>query len=471
MYCSTMFGSKGRPLHKAIVSYCCLFSFIAVFLSLTAKSSFAEADKPAGWVIKEVIPVSPVWAGHPVGFSLLTEGNRQFAAFYDSERRMTVGSRGLDSREWTLQQLPSALGWDSHNYVTMALDKDGFLHVCGNMHGDPLIYFRSEKPYDVTSLKRIETMVGPREQVCTYPVFSKGPTGDLIINYRDGSSRDGRQIYNIYDAGAKKWTRLLDEPLCDGEGRMNAYFEGPTLGPDGYYHLTWIWRNDGGCEFNHDLCYAKSRDLVLWETASGLPIQLPILFSTPGVIVDPIPVEGGMLNGNGKAGFDSQGRVILAYHKFDEDGSTQLYNARREGGAWKIYQTSDWNYRWFFKGGGSIQMEIRVGPATLRDGQLVQKFSHKTEGRQTFILDQETLLPIQTVPQRAWPAELIKPKSAFPGLTVNRREDLSAGGSEETYILRWETLPKFRDKPRPEPWPEASLLEVYRVEKSETPQK
>ncbi len=35
--------------------------------------------------------ISPVWSGHPVGFTLLTKGNRQYVAYYDGERRMTDG--------------------------------------------------------------------------------------------------------------------------------------------------------------------------------------------------------------------------------------------------------------------------------------------------------------------------------------------------------------------------------------------
>ena len=39
----------------------------------------------------KTVAVAPVWAGHPVGFDLLTHGDGQFIAFYDAERKMTVG--------------------------------------------------------------------------------------------------------------------------------------------------------------------------------------------------------------------------------------------------------------------------------------------------------------------------------------------------------------------------------------------
>ena len=104
--------------------------------------------------IHQTIDISKVWSGHPVSFDLITKGQQQFVAFYDSERRMTVGQRDINEEIFKLvrlegiwlegrERLSTEIGWDSHNYVTMAIDKNGFIHLCGNMHVDPLIYFRT----------------------------------------------------------------------------------------------------------------------------------------------------------------------------------------------------------------------------------------------------------------------------------------------------------------------------------------
>ena len=409
--------------------------------------------------IVERIPVQPVWGAVSVGFALETAGDRQFIAFYDADRQMVVGQRMLDSKDWTFQKLPSFLKWDSHNYIEMALDSEGYIHLSGNMHVVPLVYFRSEKPYDVTSLKEINRMTGELETRCTYPILFKGSKGELVFNYRDGSSGKGNQIYNIYDTGTKTWKRLLDQPLTDGEGKMNAYCIGPFLGKDGWFHMTWVWRDTYHCETNHDLSYARSKDLVHWETADGSPIELPIRLGTPGVIVDPVPVKGGMINGNGRMGFDAQKKVVLAYHKFDENGKTQLYNARLENGKWKIYQTSDWDYRWYFSGGGSINNDIRISPVTVENGELQQSFSHKEEGSKIFVLDEATLRPVKIIPPKRWPAEIGTVRSEFPGMKVKTRSGRGAGN----YIMRWETLPPHRDAPRPKPWPAPVMLEVYKM--------
>jgi len=342
----------------------------------------------------ETIDIAPVWAGHPVGFCLLTHGDRQFVAYYDADRRMTVASRKLGTTDWTTHVLPSAVKWDSHNYITMALDAAGQIHLSGNMHCVPLIYFRTTKPRDVTTFQQIKAMVGTEENRCTYPRFLTGADGQMIFTYRDGSSGNGSQIWNTYDTKNQTWHRLLDQPLFSGEGKMNAYFVGPVRDAHGMFHVCWVWRDTPDCATNHDLCYARSRDLVHWETSAGTPLPLPITLGT-AEIVDPVPAGGGMINGNTKIGFDTDDRIILSYHKNDADGHTQIYNARREADGWKIVQASQWDYTWHFEGGGSINFEIGVSNVAVDDaGRLVQSYSHAKRGGGRWQLDPTTLKPV-----------------------------------------------------------------------------
>ena len=186
---------------------------------------------------------------------------------------MTIAKRGVDEETWQFKRLDSVVGWDSHNYVTMTLDERGHLHVSGNMHVDPLVYFRTERPGEIPSLRPIPAMVGRLEKRCTYPRFMAGPKGELIFTYRDGASGRGNQIYNVYEEQEQTWQRLLDQPLLDGKGLMNAYPVGPARGRDGLFHLCWVWRDTPDCSTNHDVSYARSRDLVHWETAAGEPVH------------------------------------------------------------------------------------------------------------------------------------------------------------------------------------------------------
>jgi hypothetical protein len=419
----------------------------------------------AGEVV-DILDVAPVWGGHPVGFALLTAPPNQYLGFYDAERRMTIGHRKLDSTTFQFKRLDENIGWDSHNYIAMTLDDGGFLHVSGNMHVHPLKYWRSQLPYDAGGLKRVPAMVGGNETRCTYPVFFRGPEKSFLFTYRDGSSGSGNQIYNVYNQKTQQWKRLLDTPLVDGEGKRNAYLTGPHAGPDGYYHLAWVWRDTSDCATNHSVSYARSKDLVHWENSRGVPFSLPITYGT-AEIVDPVPPGGGAINGNLRIGFDGEQRPILSYHKFDEDGKTQVYSARLESEAWRIRQSSDWDYRWEFGGGGTIHFEIRVNSVRSgKDGVLTQQWSHDKHGSQRWKLDPETLAPVEQIPiPKRWkPKAFSVVESDFPDMGVRLAHDKGGSGEAgKSYVLRWESLGKNRDRPREKPWPKPSMLQLYLV--------
>jgi hypothetical protein len=346
--------------------------FVCIVLgTLSFHIAAQAAPEPA---VLERLDVAPVWSGHPVGFCLLTHGTSQYVAYYDQNRQLTVAQRSVGSRQWrfvplrpspavaTGQRDPTVIGWDSHNYVAMAMDAEGQLHLSGNMHVNPLLYFRTTRAGDASSFVQVAHMVGEREERCTYPRFVRGAAGELIFAYRDGRSGSGDDIYNVFDVASHAWRRLIDTPLTNGMGKMNAYSVGPVKGPDGYFHLCWVWRDSPDCSSNHDLCYARSRDMVHWETSGGKALALPIALASSEV-VDPVPAKGGIINGNTAIGFDSAGRVVLSYHKFDADGYTQIYNARREAAGWKIVQASEgWTYRWEVEDrAGERGVDVSVG--------------------------------------------------------------------------------------------------------------
>ncbi len=413
----------------------------------------------------EIIDIEPVWAAHSVGFCLLTHGDQQFVAYYDAKRQMTIAQRRLGETSWIFNKLPRHTQWDSHNYITMAIDSAGHLHVAGDMHCVPLVYFRTSRPLDITTLEPLHRMTGQREQRATYPVFITGPSGELIFRYRDGSSGNGDDLYNVYDVETRTWRRLMDEPLTAGEGKMNAYCTKPLLGPDGLFHVVWVWRDTPDAATNHDLCYARSRDLVHWESAAGKPLKLPITLATADV-VDPVPPGGGMINGNTHVGFDSDHRPIVTYHKYDERGRTQIYAARFEGGKWVTRPVSDWDYRWEFGGGGTLIFDVSLGAAKpIGDGRLALRYRYPGKSG-TWVLDEATLKPIagEKPPRgRATPRGLYKLESEFPGMIRHVRGDTGSAPPGVRFVITWETLPSNRDRPRPEPWPAPSMLRLVKI--------
>ena len=422
----------------------------------------AAPDSPGGEF--KVSEIEPVWGGHSVRFALLSHGRKQFAAYFDADRVLSIAERALDSAEWKITKLDSQLGWDSHNYLALAVDRDGYLHLSGNMHNVPLIYFRSERPLDASSMQPVHRMTGEREGKVTYPVFYRGAEGELIFSYRDGSSGDGDTLFNVYDVKSKTWTRLHEVPLLDGRGEMNAYPVGPESGPDGYYHLTWVWRDTIMAETNHDLSYMRSRDFKHWETADGKPVRLPVTPDNKDVLVDPVPVNGGILNGSGKVGFDLDGAPVIAYHKFDNEGNTQLYFARYSDAGWQITQASQWDYRWEIQGGGSIGAEIRHGALVAEGGMLTIGIEHVKEGRGRWAVDPGTLRLADKLarpePRFLLPPHLRRPLSDFPEMKIQMAEDAGAADDGYLYRLRWESLGPNRDQPRPQPWPEATMLRL-----------
>lgn len=435
-------------------------------LAIMLCASLASAGE-----VMESVEIEPVWSAHPVGFSLLTHGDVQFVAYYDAQRRMTVAQRRLGERTWTTQKLPRVTGWDSHNNVTMALDSAGHLHVSGDMHNVPLVYFRTGRPMDVTSLQPIHRMTGQRENRVTYPVFLRDAAGTLIFRYRDGRSGSGDDLYNRYDPATQRWHRLVEQPIVSGEGKTNAYCSVPRLGPDGFFHMVWVWRDTPDAATNHDPSYARSRDLVNWETAAGRPLALPITLGASD-IVDPIPARGGVINGNVHVGFDSTHRPIVTYHKYDAQGRTQIHASRWEGERWVVRQISDWDYRWDFGGGGTIIFEVRVGRARpMTPGRLTLGYRYP-KGSGTWVLDERTLAIVpgeRAAAGPGLPAEVRRIESTFPGMirhiAYDRSDDHFARepDGDAEYVLTWETLPQNRDRPRDPPLPEPTMLRVAKV--------
>ena len=106
-----------------------------------------------------------------VGFTLFRHKACSYVAYYDTNHVMTVASKGDGEKKWKYHKINEIVGYDSHNYVTLVLDEEGYIHLSGNMHAVPLKYFRSTFPYDIESLKT-EVMVGDvAEQKVTYPIF------------------------------------------------------------------------------------------------------------------------------------------------------------------------------------------------------------------------------------------------------------------------------------------------------------
>jgi len=412
--------------------------------------------------VVEQSDISLVWSSHFVDFALATDSvaQLQYVGFYDKDRNMTIAQRSLSSKQWQLKTLPPTTGWDSHDYITLAVDDSGYIHVCGNMHNVPLVYFRSSKPRSIDSFDSL-AMTGANETMVTYPIFIKGiEKEDLFFQYRDNANSTSTTIWNKYTVVTKKWTRLTTQGFFNTEGLYSAYMTNPVKGPDGYFHVVWMWRNTPTANTNHDLSHIRSKDLVNWETMSGAKVALPIKQSTPGVVVDSVDAGNGLINIAFGIGWDSQKRAVINYHKYDKNAISQRWNTRWENGAWKIYQTSTWtSFKWSLDRTGTLGIDISGTPVTIDySGRLVQEYHHVNFGDRMWILDEQTLQPQKDTLPILIPGldTLHKITSTFTGMQVHFKVD-------GDYYLRWETLPENQDKARTPPLPDPTMLRVYKI--------
>ena len=415
----------------------------------------------------ETIPVAKVWSGHSVGFDLLTTEKYQYVCFYDSARNMVIAQRPLAEKEWKKTVLPSKVGWDSHNYIDMIVDKNGFIHVSGNMHNVPLIYFRSETPENIDSFEKL-AMTGKNEERSTYPVFFKDQKGELYFQYRNGGSGDGITYWNKYDAENKEWKGLFDTPFFDGEKEANSYMSNPQPGPDGYFYVIWMWRLTPIANTNHNLSCIRSKDLLHWENMQGQNISLPVKWSDTKAVVDPVAPWNGLINMSFQISFDKEKIPYISYHKFDKNGISQVFISRWEKdnagkSNWQTHQISAWkDFTWELNLGGSLRNSVSIsGVSETEDGQIKASYMHEKFGSGIWILDKKSLKIKQTIS-----GQTNVENNKIPAIALSKdMTEHSKADNTGRFIMQWQTLPTFQDRPRKEPYPAPSELVIYEIKK------
>lgn len=442
-----------------------------VLLLLLAACGFcACAGAPAGPACKplpERIAVDRAWGGVAVGFDAIQTQAAVFVGYFDDERWLAVSRVDKCSGAVRKVRLASRFGgWDTHNAVALALDGAGRLHLAGNMHVSPLVYARMAQADALESLAGLQPMTRLEEERATYPNFFRFPDGALGFSYRYGRSGDGRELINRFDG--RQWVRWIDSPLfapASAAQPVNAYHTGFVPGPDGYFHVAWVWRENFRVETNFDVNYARSRDLKTWENSRGEAIGLPL---TPAnaEVVDRVAKGGGLFN-NIRLGFDAgsdagpdagsddrgtnaKGRVVISYLKFDAQGHSQLFHARRGEAGWELVQSTRWTYRWNPRGGGTIPSEISFSGVSVRKGELVERVRQPEIGSVIFKYGAQTLALDAVRKAESWePGPSVK-RDAVKGAIVNARPVRESDGkSSSRHAISWLSHPADnRDKPR-----------------------
>ncbi|MBR5160243.1 MAG: BNR-4 repeat-containing protein, partial [Thermoguttaceae bacterium] len=109
------------------------FIIVVALIAALCQIQIQAAD-PAPWKVVSRENIASVWSGNPVGFAFVQKEGQIYIGFYSGEdKSMVIGQKQLPDGEWKFKKLDTKIGWDSHNYITIAFDRDNCLHVCGNM--------------------------------------------------------------------------------------------------------------------------------------------------------------------------------------------------------------------------------------------------------------------------------------------------------------------------------------------------
>ena len=335
------------------IGQCCLS--LAVGILLIATTTIADTSPQLSSAIFDSLPVDEVWAGTSIAYDAISVGPIVYIAYYDAERRFSVARVDTATHTVAKKTLDSVFaGWDAHNSVVLAYDRNGYLHVAGNMHAVPLIYARTLRPNDFNSLTQTNRMVGNDESSVTYPNFFFLANGDLLFSYRSGKSGNGAELINRFDG--ERWLRLLQQPLfapASESDPVNAYHTAYILGPDSYYHVAWVWRKTHiWSKLTSMLDMPVLKIWCIGKIAASVFLICRLLRRMPRLSMTSRRMVA--CSTMSRLGFDAKGKPVISYLKYDKEGNSQLYHARPGKGSWQIKQATDWKYRWAFSGGGTL---------------------------------------------------------------------------------------------------------------------
>ncbi len=293
--------------------------------------------------------------------ALLTYNGYQYVTWYHqgpSDEDVYIARRDLTGSTWqlldTLKNLDNgdAPAWDAHNVISIGVSGDGRIHFSWDMHNNTLRYmntttgvatnpagaawnssiFNAER----SALNAGGTSIGD----VTYPQFITKANGDMVFNYRTGSSGSGNVWMTTYRAA----TGLFDAPhiIIDGTATgvsysdpygttssdRNAYINGMNIDGTGRIHMTWVWRETATGGSNHDISYAYSDDGgdtwlnnaggVVGTIANPITMEAQSGNNSKGLIVVPMDRGNTLMNQQTQTADNFGGVHMVMWHKTDD---------------------------------------------------------------------------------------------------------------------------------------------------------
>lgn len=404
----------------------------------------------------------------------------QYVVYYDKYHNMCIASRtGKYNKKlgqyekfskFKYVRLNSVIENDSHNYTTVFVDSKGYVHVSGNMHSSEMNYWRTEKPYDIRSIRKVTLIPDGDKKHCSYPCFFLNRnTNELMFTYRDGGSGNGDLYLYVFKKG--RW-EFVDVLFAGKNSSDNNYVFG-LVGEQpqdlynpytGYYELLYLWRETPNASTCKRLCYVRTRDFRSFENSKGEPVKLPLTSSTTACVIDDVPVNGGLLNTCWRMCSTSFGTFIV-YHKYDSNGDSQLYSVLINSAENKMVGPTPltrWKKgRYEFGGGGSGPdisgwVSFEIGKEKDASGKeiLWLQCSASFDKNRRLIYDTNLDLIHETKPEwiKDYPESLMQ-KENPNSRNVHVYKDLN----NPKFFLRYESYGANRDMKREGIMPHSSL--------------
>ncbi len=274
-----------KPFFKLIKEAKWLWLFILIF------SEICLAQTNISWVDENLD--HPVDGNLNYGYStsVTTNNGDIYYTYVGSDQKIYVGKKrnGNDNVYAVMTSLQSN---DFHTKPSIAIDKNGYIHLTGDAHNQDWKYYISNEPYNIYGWTRKY----PPGQRVTYMEFYKDRNGELYTLFRmklGNASEDHVGTMMRYNADNGTFTLL---------GSTNYNPDGPVV-------KAIVYGLDGG---GFGCAYQQPRPRVFFDKNNRMHLTASV--------IDPCYTSGN-------SGYNRQTHVIYAYS--DDGGNT----FKRPGGA------------------------------------------------------------------------------------------------------------------------------------------
>jgi len=291
-------------------------------------------------------------------------------------------------------------GWseDNHNAIPVAVDRDGFFHVIGNMHYDNVLYVRSQVANSITGgFTSVSPLVNSEREIGivgagggTYPYFFRlnnaaktlylhmrwnGSYGTTFDGFAHGPFHTGasKSWLYVYNPDLQTWANAFpgDTALFDGytpnpalpagNDQRGIYILGGAIDSENRIGLwyTWRWQEDDeaflGTNLQHEQVeFIRLENLQLGVTPTikkmdGTTLTAPIVEKEGDRALITLESDGSndatmLAQGIGNHGspcFDDQDKPHILVKRGDGGGNTYTNHVYWDGNSWETNVITD----------------------------------------------------------------------------------------------------------------------------------